>query len=228
MLGINQWLQADSGVALPAAFAWGVVSILLSPCHLASIPLLIAYVAGQLMIPSPRQAAGYAVLFALGLFITIMAVGLVCAAAGRMLGDVGPWWQVPVGLLLLWVAWTLFKPPQCATGGNLLSRFQIQGAKGALVLGLAYGVLSGVCTFGFIAPILGIIILQQEIAAGVAMLALFGLGHCLPLVFFGIFSARTMEMLHSRAGQQVVVGARKVAAAVIALLGGYFLVLPFI
>lgn len=228
LIGITQWLQASSGAALPAAFAWGMISILLSPCHLASIPLLIAYVAGQKMIPSPRQAARYAVLFASGLFVTIMAVGLLCAAAGRMLGDVGPWWQVAVGILLLWVAWTLFRPPQCAATGNVLSRFQVQGAKGALVLGLAYGVLSGVCTFGFIAPILGVITLQQEIVTGVAMLVLFGLGHCLPLVLCGMFSARTMELLHSRAGQKVVAGTRKAAAVAIAVLGGYLLVLPFV
>jgi cytochrome c-type biogenesis protein len=228
LIGITSWLQASPGAALPAAFTWGMVSILLSPCHLASIPLLIAYVAGQRMIPAPRQAAGYAVLFATGLFITIMAVGLVCAAAGRMLGDVGPWWQVAVGVLLLWVAWTLFRPPQCSTNGSLLSRFQVQGGKGALVLGLAYGVLSGVCTFGFIAPILGLITLQKEIATGVAMLALFGIGHVLPLVVCGMFSARTMELLHSRAGQKMVAGARKMAAVAIAGLGGYFLAVPFL
>ena len=227
LLGITEWLTAGPGVALPGAFLWGMVSVLLSPCHLASIPLLIAYVAGQKMIPPPRQAAGYAVLFALGIFITIMVVGLACAVAGRMLGDVGPWWQAAVGMLLLWVAWTLFRPPQCSATGNVLSRFQIQGAPGAFILGLAYGLLSGVCTFGFIAPILGVITLRQESVTGVAMLVLFAVGHCLPLVVCGMFSARTMEILHSRAGRQVMAGARKGAATVIAVLGVYFLALPF-
>lgn len=227
LAGIAGWLQAPGAVALPAAFAWGMVSVLLSPCHLASIPLLIAYVAGQRMIPAPRQAARYALLFAFGLFLTILAVGLACAAAGRMLGDLGPWWPVGVGLLLLWVAWTLFRPPQCSTSGNLLGRFHIQGAKGAFLLGLAFGTLSGVCTFGFIAPILGIITLQNEFTSGIAMLALFALGHCLPLVICGVFSARTMELLHSHAGQKVVAVMRKLAAVAIAGLGGYFLSLPF-
>lgn len=74
-----------------------MVAMVLSHCHMASIPLLIAYVAGQNIIPPPRQAARYAILFALGIFITIMAVGLVCTAAGRMLGDVGSWCPAPVG-----------------------------------------------------------------------------------------------------------------------------------
>jgi len=228
LISINQWLGTGAAVALPASFLWGMVAVLLSPCHMASIPLLIAYVAGQKIIPPPRQAVAYAVLFASGLFLTILMVGLVCVAAGRMLGDVGPWWQAAVGVLLLWVAWTLFRPPQCSATGNTLSRFQIQGKKGAFLLGLAYGILSGACTFGFIAPILGVITLQKKIATGIAMLVLFGLGLCLPLILCGVFSARTMELLHSRAGQKVVNGMRKVAAIVVAGLGVYFTVTPFI
>jgi cytochrome c-type biogenesis protein len=227
LLTITEWLTASPAVALPAAFLWGMVSVLLSPCHIASIPLLIAYVAGQKIIPPPRLAARFAILFVTGLFLTIVAVGLTCAAAGRMLGDVGPWWQAAVGLLLLWVAWTLFRPPQCSATGSVLARFQLQGAKGAFLLGLAYGLLSGVCTFGFIAPILGIITLQKAFATGVGMLVLFGIGHCLPLAVCGIFSSRTMELLHSRAGQKAVAVLRKLAALVIAGLGVYFTSLPF-
>ncbi len=227
LLSITEWLQASAVVALPASFLWGMVSVLLSPCHLASIPLLIAYVAGQRLIPPPRQAARYALLFAMGIFITIMTVGLLCALAGRMLGDIGNWWPALVGTLLLWVAWTLFRPPQCSATGNVLARFQIQGAPGAFILGLAYGFLSGVCTFGFIAPILGLITLQNEIASGIAMLVLFGLGHCLPLVICGMFSARTMELLHSHAGQRAVAIMRKLAALVITALGCYFLSLTW-
>jgi cytochrome c-type biogenesis protein len=223
LLTITGWLTSGPAIALPAAFLWGMVSVLLSPCHIASIPLMIAYVAGQKIIPPPRLAARFAILFVFGLFLTIMAVGLICAAAGRMLGDIGPWWQAAVGILLLWVAWTLFKPPQCSATGNVLARFQFQGARGAFLLGLAYGLLSGVCTFGFIAPILGIITLREEIAIGIAMLLLFGIGHCLPLALCGIFSARTMELLHSRAGQAAVKLMRKLAAAAVAGLGIYFL-----
>ena len=227
ILAINEWMSHGGGLAFAGSFLWGMVSVLLSPCHLASIPLLIAYVAGQKIIPPPRQAAHFAVLFAGGLFLTIMVVGLVCTVAGRMLGDVGPWWQSGVGILLFWIAWTLFRPPQCSLSGSLLNRFHIQGGLGAFVLGLAYGFLSGVCTFGFIAPILGLITLQKEIATGLAMLVLFAFGHCLPLILCGAFSARTMGLLHSHAGHQVVAVMRKLAAVVIAGLGVYFTVVPF-
>jgi len=37
----------------------------------------------------PRRAAGYAVAFGTGLFITIAVIGAICALLGRMLGNIG-------------------------------------------------------------------------------------------------------------------------------------------
>ena len=34
-------------VALSAALVWGVLSLLLSPCHLTSIPLIIGFISGH-------------------------------------------------------------------------------------------------------------------------------------------------------------------------------------
>jgi cytochrome c-type biogenesis protein len=227
LVTITGWLRVDAALALPGSFLWGMVSVLLSPCHMASIPLLFAYIGGQNMILPPRQAARYAVLFVAGLFLTILAIGLACAAAGRMLGDIGPYWQPLIGILLLWVAWTLFRPPRCYSNRSLLSRCVFSGAWGAFILGLAYGFLSGVCTFGFIAPILGIIAVQAQVAYGIAMLALFAAGHCLPLVVVGIFSARVMAILDRGFWQSGVLYMRRLAALIIAALGCYFLILTF-
>lgn len=227
VLAINEWMSQGGWPALAASFAWGIVSVLLSPCHLASIPLLIAYVAGQKIIPPPRRAARFALLFAAGIFLTIMAIGLLCTWAGRMLGDIGSQWRSAVGLVLLYVAWTLFQPSQCATTGNLLGRFRVQGGGGAFLLGLVYGFLAGVCTFGFVAPILGVISLQKELATGLAMLLLFAAGHCLPLILCGVFSARTMALLHSHLGLRLVTALRQVAAVAIAAMGAYFFATPF-
>ena len=35
------------GIALLAAVGWGIISIILSPCHLSSIPLVIGYISSQ-------------------------------------------------------------------------------------------------------------------------------------------------------------------------------------
>jgi len=38
----RRFLGGAPAVALAAAFVWGILSMLLSPCHLASIPLVVA------------------------------------------------------------------------------------------------------------------------------------------------------------------------------------------
>ena len=161
---VNEWIAGGTIIAALGCFLWGMISVVFSPCHLASIPLIVAYVGGQQQILKSRQAAHYAVAFTVGLFITIALVGIVCAILGRMLGDVGNYWQILVGLVLIWVALGMFGVEKCSMSGSLLYRMNLRGVHGAFFLGLAYGILSGSCTFGFIAPILAIITIQQKIA----------------------------------------------------------------
>ena len=179
------------GIVLAAVgcFAWGVISVLFSPCHLASIPLIVGYVGGQEKMIHPRQAGVYSILFTTGLFITIAVVGSVCALLGRMLGDVGSYWQILVGIILIWVALGMLGIEKCSMSGNFLYKLKLKGKFGAFALGLAYGILSGSCTFGFIAPILAIITVQEKVVTGIILITLFALGHCLPIVVAGSSTA---------------------------------------
>src|SRR4030042_1241289 len=92
ILGIFNWLSnalySAPYIALIASFAWGVLSIVLSPCHLASIPLIVGFIDKQGKITTKR-AFMLAVLFSLGILITIALIGLVTGMLGRLLGDVG-------------------------------------------------------------------------------------------------------------------------------------------
>ncbi len=99
---------------------------------------------------------------------------------------------------------------------------------GAFGLGLAYGILSGTCTFGFIAPILAIVTVQQEVFAGSVMMLLFALGHYLPLVFAGSSTAAVRRVTESRTWQGAGGWFRKGAGAMIAGLGVYFVAGPII
>lgn len=227
-LTINEWMTGGFVFAGTGAFLWGMVSVLFSPCHMASIPLVVAYVAGQETAVNPRKAGWYAGTFTLGLFITIAVVGVVCTLLGRMLGDVGSWWQVLVGVVLIWVALGMLGVQSCSMSGQLLYRLKLRGLFGAFGLGLAYGVLSGSCTFGFIAPILAIVTVQQKVMAGSVMMILFALGHCLPIVVAGSSTAVVRKLTESGAWQGAGVWFRKGAGVVIALLGIYFMINPFI
>lgn len=227
-LALNAWVRGQPALAATGSFLWGMVSVLASPCHLASIPLFIAYVAGQKKIVHGREATGYAVLFGLGLFITIAAIGIICTLLGRILGDVGPYWSVAVGLLFVLVGVGMMRAPNCGlAGANLLSRWGFSGHWGALGLGLAYGILSGVCTFAFLAPMLALIIMEARVAYGVFLIMLFAVGHVVPIALAGSSAALIQRSL---AGENFTGAARwmrRGAGVVIAGLGGYFAAQPF-
>ncbi|HPG30102.1 MAG TPA: cytochrome C biosynthesis protein, partial [bacterium] len=92
---------------------------------------------------------------------------------------------------------------------------------------LGYGILFGSCTFGFIAPILAIITLQQKVVTGVLYILLFAIGHCLPIVVAGSSTALVRKVIENSAWQGAGMVFRKGAGILIALLGIYFIGNPF-
>ena len=224
---VNEWMAGGAAIAGLGCLLWGVISVLFSPCHLASIPLIVAYVGGQQKTLMPSQAAGYAVAFSTGLFITIAVIGAVCAMLGRMLGDIGSYWQILIGAVLIWVALGMLGVERLSMSGSLLYRINFKGITGAFALGLGYGILSGSCTFGFIAPILAIITVQQEVATGILFILLFAAGHCLPIAVAGSSTAAVRRLVENNAWQGAGSWFRRIAGAVIALLGVYFVLNPF-
>ncbi len=226
-LTINEWIAGGTAIAAAGCFLWGMISVVFSPCHLASIPLIVAYVGAQQEVLQPRQAAFYSLVFTVGLFITIAIIGIICALLGRMLGDVGSYWQILVGLVLVWVALGMLGVEKCVMSGNLLSRVKLRGMLGALVLGLAYGMLSGSCTFGFIAPILAIVTVQEKVATGMIFILLFAVGHCLPIVAAGSCTAAVQRVLENNRWQGFGNWFRKGAGGLIGCMGLYFILNPF-
>ncbi|CCK82105.1 cytochrome c biogenesis CcdA family protein [Desulfobacula toluolica] len=226
-LTVNQWMTGGTAFAAFGCFLWGLISVLFSPCHLASIPLIVGYVGGQEKMINPRQAGLYSVLFTSGLFLTIALIGFICALLGRMLGDVGNYWQILIGIILIWVALGILGVEKCSMSGSLLYKLNLKGRFGAFALGLAYGVLSGSCTFGFIAPILAIITVQEKIATGVLYILLFALGHCLPIVIAGSSTAAVKKLLENSAWNGIGIWFRKISGSTIAVLGVYFIITPF-
>jgi cytochrome c-type biogenesis protein len=216
--------ETSAAVALPAAFGWGVLSVLLSPCHLSSIPLIVAYMSGGEELPTGRRALLLSTSFALGVLASIAAVGAVTVAAGRMAGDVGragTWLLaavfVAVGLELLGV---LPLPSWSAPSST-----RRRGAGGALLLGLLFGAALGPCTFAFMAPLLGLAFRAgaERALYGVLLVALYGLGHSLAIVVAGSSAQGVQRWLAWKAGARATAAVRGVAGAAVLAAGLWFL-----
>lgn len=210
-------------LAVVAAAGWGMASLVLSPCHLASIPLIVGFIA-QRDETLPRQALGVALLFALGILVSIAAIGGVTAAAGRMLGDIGPWTGYLIAAVLVGVGLHLLgwlKLPWDRT--MALPRYQ--GRAAAFVLGLVFGLALGPCTFAYLAPVLGVVFgvaRAQPFFAALLVLA-YGIGHCVLIVAAGVFTQKVQRVLDWHGASRGAVWLRR-SSGVLVLLGATWLV----
>lgn len=217
-------VYASAPIALGAAFLWGVLSILLSPCHLASIPLVIAFI-GEQGASSGKRAFTISVVFAVGILVTISIVGGITAAVGRMLGDVGPYVNYALALIFLFLGLHfLGVVPIPWTGGGPSSPRR-KGVLGAFVLGLVFGIGVGPCTFAYMAPMLGVTfkVASTSWLYGVALLLLYGIGHCSIIVLAGTSAQLVQRYLNWHEGSRGPVLLRQ-ACGVLVILGGAYLV----
>ncbi len=225
-LAANSWVQEGAGYAALGFFVWGLISVILSPCNVASVPILIGFVAGQEKAINPRQGVFYALSFTSGVFVTIAILGVVCSLLGHMLGEISPYWTILVGIVLLWTSIDMLGVVHCSLPTRLC-RIKIRGLPGAFCLGLAYGILSGTCTFGFIAPILAVITIQKKFLTGVFFILLFGFGQSIPIAIAGISVATMRKFIESRPFCKGGIWIRRFAGLGIGLVGIYFILLPF-
>ncbi|MGA8181559.1 MAG: cytochrome C biosynthesis protein, partial [Desulfobacterales bacterium] len=72
------------------------------------------------------------------------------------------------------------------------------------------------------------ITVQQKIVTGILFIMLFALGHCLPIVMAGSFTATVRRLIENRIWQGAGAYFRRGAGVIIGLLGAYFILNPFI
>jgi cytochrome c-type biogenesis protein len=211
-------------VALAAAFGWGVLSILLSPCHLASIPLIVGFIQGQER-PGRRRAFALSTLFAAGILVTIALIGAATAAAGRLAGDVGTVGNVLVAAIFIVVGLVLLDLLPLALPAPARVELQRRGALAALLLGLLFGIALGPCTFAYMAPMLAVTfkVATTQAAFGGALLLCFGLGHCLVIALAGTGAAWVQHTLDWNARSRTGALLKKTCGALVVAGGIYLL-----
>ncbi len=194
---LTNLVQSTFLVALLGAFLWGVISILLSPCHLTSIPLVVGYISHQ-DVKTVRKAFWTSFAFSFGILITIGLIGLVTALLGRMIGDIGKWGNYLVAAVFFIVGLYLLEIIRFDLPGVGQLKFKKKGVWAALVLGLIFGIALGPCTFAFMAPVLAITIFSpsSSIIKDISLLGLYGVGHCLVIVLAGTFTEVLQKYLN--------------------------------
>jgi len=211
-------------VALTAAIVWGILSILLSPCHLASIPLIVGFISEQNQVAA-RRAFWISTLFAVGILITIAIIGAITAAAGRMLGDVGRYGNYFVALIFFAVGLHLLGVIPMPWSGPGQVGMKRKGLLAAFILGLVFGIALGPCTFAYMAPMLGVTfkLSATNFLYGTLLLLAYGLGHCSVIVAAGTSTELVQRFLNWNEQSRGVTIVRCLCGVLVMLAGAYLL-----
>jgi len=220
-------LTQSPEIAIGAAFIWGILSVALSPCHIACIPLIVGFIDGQGNISTSR-AFGLSSLFGLGILITIGIIGLITGLMGRMIGDIGGYGNYFVAVIFFAVGLNLLGilPLPFMEGGAANPNYKRKGFLAAFILGLLFGIALGPCTFAYMATMLGVVfsMASTKIVFAISLLLAYGIGHCTVLVLAGTFTEAVQHYLHWSEKSKGAVILKKICG-ILVILGGIYLIL---
>jgi cytochrome c-type biogenesis protein len=221
-------MSESFGIAVLAAVGWGVISILLSPCHLSSIPLVIGYITSQGQ-AGVKRSYSLSLVFGIGILFTIALTGAITASAGRMMGDVGVWGNIIVAGVFFIVGLYLMDVINLSWNGIIPKTSFARGWKGALILGLIFGIGLGPCTFAYMAPVLGVVfkLATTNMLQALSLIAAFGVGHCAVIVAAGGAAGTVQKYLNWTDRSKGAVWLKRGAGVLVVLGGVYYLYTAF-
>jgi len=222
------WLsEAMSGspvVVLAVAFIWGILSIILSPCHLSSIPLIVGFIDEQGRV-STKRAFYIASLFSVGILVTIAVIGVITSLMGRMMGDIGVLGNYFVAIIFFIVGLHLLGliPFPFLNGANQPA-IKKRGLLAAFILGLVFGIALGPCTFAYMAPVLtvALTVSASQVLFGALLIIVYGLGHCSVIVLAGTFTGMVQKYLNWNEKSKGAIILKKICG-ILVILGGVYL-----
>jgi cytochrome c-type biogenesis protein len=222
----NTLYEAMTGavwLAVLASFGWGILSILLSPCHLSSIPLVVGFISSQGKM-SIGRTFNISLVFSLGMLITIALIGAITASLGRLMGDIGGVGNYLVAGIFFLVGLYLLDIIKLSWSTGL-KKTKTKGLLAALILGLIFGLALGPCTFAYMAPVLGVVFqtAQTNYLLAMVFLLAFGIGHCSVIVGAGTLTGKVQKYLNWSEQSKAITWIKRICG-VLVLLGGVYLI----
>lgn len=221
---LSQAMTGNAWIAALASFGWGVLSVLLSPCHLSSIPLIVGFISshGKITIGKTFKIS---LVFSTGILITVALIGAVTASLGRLMGDLGPFGNYFVAAIFFLVGLYLMDIIRIDWNIRALKKTRKKGLFAALVLGLLFGLAIGPCTFAYMAPVLGIVFqtAQTDYVYSIILLASFAAGHCSVIVGAGTLTGSVQKYLNWSDGSKTILWIKRISGALV-IMGGIYLI----
>lgn len=221
---LTKILYSNALLAVAGSFIWGLLSILLSPCHLTSIPLIVGYVSRN-ETKNTYTAFVMSFLFSIGILSSIIIIGAVTYFTGNIIGDIGLIGNIIVSIIFIIVGLYFLDVVSLSFIGlsqeHLTGR---SGKKGALILGLIFGIGLGPCTFAFMAPIMGLVLSNayNNTLISVMLVFSYAIGHCILIVISGTATGFVQKTIDFNAKSKSALILKRSIGIIIIIAGIYW------
>jgi cytochrome c-type biogenesis protein len=220
----GEYVQHSPLLAVAAVFLGGVLTAS-NPCVLAMIPLMMSYVAGRKEgTPGPLSAFVHSLVFVLGLSVTFTALGVIAALAGTLYGDVSGAWNWGVAAVCMVMGLHLMGVFTFTIPVPVGLQPKTRGLVGAFLMGLLFGIVSAPCA----GPILVVLLTYlagtgASVPYGALLLMVYALGHSAVILVAGTSVGLAQKLIASRNITRATDIMRRVAGAVIVIVGIFFI-----
>ncbi len=216
---ISLWMQTNPSLSILACLIWGLCSVALSPCQLATISFLSTpqVVNSSIAHKIPKLMLGHA--------LALFGIGLILILFSFQLNFLGHYWTVPFGILFLYMTKQLLQTKHCthcahehtpSNFGEKILHTITKNSWGFIGLGFAYGTLSSTCALVFLAPVL-LLAKGQDFIFILALNTAFAVGHTLPIFIVSLLANSIHKLMC--ASDSIFVVPRRLTAIVFALAG---------
>lgn len=215
---IPQTLNAGGLLILALVFLGGLMTSL-SPCILSMLPVMMGYIGGS---EKPTKTKGFitSVSFVLGLAVTFAILGIAASLLGKVFGQISPAWLYIVGFFAIVMGLQLIGAVNIELSGLKGTPEKRGGVLGSFGLGLMFGLVASPCATPVLAVLMTYVAGEGILWYGALLLFIYGLGHGLPLIMAGTFTAVLKSLPHlQKWGHNITY----LSGGLLIVLGLYFL-----
>lgn len=193
---LAQYISSNPLVAFGAVALGGIVTSA-NPCVLVTLPLIIGFTGGYAQ-PGIRKALTFSLMFVLGLSFTFTILGVIAALAGRLLGDIGGWWQYLVAAIVILMGLQLVGLFEIPLPARHTTPSKTRGPLGAFLLGMVSGLISSPCATPVLAVILTYVATEGNVVYGGSLLFVYAVGHSILLLIAGTSAGAARWLIESK------------------------------
>lgn len=220
---LPQAVGSFSPTALLIVYTGGILTSV-SPCILTMVPVIVGYIGGYGDNAPNSKWKGFtmSLAFVLGMSVTFAVFGVMAVFLGRIFGQAGDTWYYILAVTAIIMGLHLT--------GVITVRFPVlnmmpvkkAGLFPSFLIGLMFGLVASPCATPVLAVIITYVASTGNFYYGAGLLFVYGLGHGLPLIIAGTFTAVIKQLPRFRIYAQYIT---LVSGGILILLGLYFLAL---